>query len=213
MRAAEHLFARQGIDGTTLREINRMAGQRNPSAVHYHFGSKQGLVRAILIRHQEVVEVEAGRRLDDLSAAEGKASVRDLIEAMVRPLCCELGNSSGRDFLRIVPPFITQMEANLRQGVMPPVTSESARLLRLLAARLDHLPDAVRWERLVSYSVVLSSLMAERARQLESREPTPLDAEQFVVHLLDVTEAVVTAPSRVERRHRDGTEMIGEAGL
>lgn len=212
MRAAEHLFARHGIDGTTLREINRLAKQRNPSAVHYHFGSKEGLVRAILIRHQEVVELEAGQRLDDLSVAEGKASVRDLIEAMVRPLCCELDSASGRDFLRIVPPFITQMEANLRQGVTRPVTSESARLLRLLAARLDHLPEPIRWERLVAYSVVLTSLMAERARQLESREPTPLDAEQFVVHLLDMTEAVITAPSHLDYpRHLDEKVIREEA--
>ena len=30
MRAAEHLFAREGIDGTPIRQINQLAGQRNP---------------------------------------------------------------------------------------------------------------------------------------------------------------------------------------
>ncbi len=64
--AAEHLFARQGIEGTHIRDINRLSGQRNPSAVHYHFGSKEGLLEAILVRHQQAVEVEVARRLDEL---------------------------------------------------------------------------------------------------------------------------------------------------
>lgn len=198
MQAAEHLFARHGIDGTQIREINRLAGQRNPSAVHYHFGSKEGLVREILVRHQMVVEVEVGRRLDELTTREGKASARDVIEAVARPLCRELETPSGRDFLRIVPPFISQLDTNLRRGVTSPATSESARVLRLLEARIGHLGEAPRRERLVAYNLVLTNLIAERARQLEEGEPISLDAEQFLAHLLDVTEAVINAPSHVE---------------
>ena len=57
---------RDGLRGARveIREINDRAGQRNPSAVHYHFGSKEGLVEAILLRHQEALEIEAGRRLN-----------------------------------------------------------------------------------------------------------------------------------------------------
>ncbi len=38
IRAAERLFAAQGIDGVSLREINRSAGQSNTGAVQHHFG-------------------------------------------------------------------------------------------------------------------------------------------------------------------------------
>ena len=44
---AERLFARHGIDGVSLRQIAAEAGSANNSAVHYHFGSKQGLVASI----------------------------------------------------------------------------------------------------------------------------------------------------------------------
>ena len=37
IRAAEELFAARGIDGVSLREINRAAGQSNTGAVQYHF--------------------------------------------------------------------------------------------------------------------------------------------------------------------------------
>ena len=54
--AAERLFAEKGIDATTVSEVHRIAGQSNKSAVHYHFGSREGLVQAVVARHHEVQE-------------------------------------------------------------------------------------------------------------------------------------------------------------
>lgn len=48
---AELLFAARGIEGVSLIEISRAAGQRNSNACQYHFGDKQGLVQAILDKH------------------------------------------------------------------------------------------------------------------------------------------------------------------
>ena len=42
------LFATQGLDAVSMRTINAHAGARNASAVHYHFGSKMGMVKAIV---------------------------------------------------------------------------------------------------------------------------------------------------------------------
>ena len=39
---AEKLLGERGINGVSLREITREAGQRNASALHYHFGSRDG---------------------------------------------------------------------------------------------------------------------------------------------------------------------------
>src|SRR5205085_1882241 len=38
--AAARLFAERGIDNVSINEIVRAAGQRNASAVHYHFGNR-----------------------------------------------------------------------------------------------------------------------------------------------------------------------------
>ncbi len=42
--AALDRFGRQGVSATGTREIVAAAGLRNPSAIHYYFGSKEGLV-------------------------------------------------------------------------------------------------------------------------------------------------------------------------
>ena len=45
--AAESLFAARGYDGTPIRDIAKKAGV-NGAMIHYYFGSKEGLYRAIL---------------------------------------------------------------------------------------------------------------------------------------------------------------------
>jgi AcrR family transcriptional regulator len=42
--AAEELFAANGIEAVSLREIVRASGARNTAALQYHFGDRAGLV-------------------------------------------------------------------------------------------------------------------------------------------------------------------------
>ena len=49
--AGRTLFSRQGVYSTPLKAVVEAAGQRNPSALHYHFGSRAGLLNAILDSH------------------------------------------------------------------------------------------------------------------------------------------------------------------
>lgn len=49
--AAEELFVRDGIDAVSSRRIAEAAGQANHSAVAYHFGGRDELIRAVLDRH------------------------------------------------------------------------------------------------------------------------------------------------------------------
>lgn len=201
MRAAEHLFARQGIHAVPVREINALAGQKNRSALHYHFGSRQGLVETILQSHQLEMDEAVRGRLDVLEARED-ATAREIVDAVVRPLAEQLRTPSGRDFLRILPQVFDLVSGHLREGAPLSASTEPVRALRLLAEHLAHLPAAVRQERLVTYALVLSSIFAERAALLERAEGPPLDDEQFVCHVLDVTTAIIEAPSQVPVRRR-----------
>jgi AcrR family transcriptional regulator len=48
IETAERLFAEKGINNVSTREIAREAGQKNHSALHYHFGDKESLLDALL---------------------------------------------------------------------------------------------------------------------------------------------------------------------
>ena len=111
--AATRAFAEHGIANASLLDITRQAGQRNRGAVHYHFGSREGLLAGVLAQHADFLRErelglleEARQRPGDLSAA---------IEAVVRP-ATELTETgwSGRCYVVIVAELIAagQVEAD-----------------------------------------------------------------------------------------------------
>src|SRR3954462_10428030 len=95
LRAGERRFARDGVAGARMSDVVRDAGQANDSAVGYHFGSRQGLLEAIVSKH--VAAMDAGRAVPLRSAG-----IPRLVEAIVRHTADLLTTADGRDFLRIM---------------------------------------------------------------------------------------------------------------
>ena len=170
MRAGEKLFARHGIHGVTVRQLNAAAGQRNTTAIHYHFGSRDGLVRAIVELHQAVVDADRMRRLESLPA---EPAVRDLVAVYLEPLAGELRTASGRDYLRIVPQMLE------RPDLLPPALGK---VTAMLQERLDQ-PHRLR-----PMILATTTLLADRARR-------PGPHEEFVADLVSMATGMLLAPS------------------
>ena len=106
--AAEQLFADRGIDGVSLREINREARQRNTTSLQYHFGDRQGLLRAIMDKHNREVNARRNALLDQYEA-NGVDDIRALASAFVLPLVAKLhDNDGGRCYLRIAAELVNR---------------------------------------------------------------------------------------------------------
>jgi AcrR family transcriptional regulator len=84
--AAERLFAHQGVDETSLRAITKEAGV-NVAAIHYHFGSRDELLREVLDRTIAPLNRRREEMLDAaLVAHDGRPlPVEELLEAFLRP--------------------------------------------------------------------------------------------------------------------------------
>jgi AcrR family transcriptional regulator len=79
--AAERLFAENGFQNTSLRQITAEA-HVNLAAINYHFQSKEQLISAVLHR---LIEPINKRRLQILDALEGAASGKPLkLESLLR---------------------------------------------------------------------------------------------------------------------------------
>jgi AcrR family transcriptional regulator len=80
--AAIRLLADYGVDSVSLRMINREAGSKNNSALHYHFGNKLGLIAAVdefIQQHFDAVREPALANLE-ARAADGEVTLREIME-------------------------------------------------------------------------------------------------------------------------------------
>src|SRR5580704_13510890 len=84
MDAAERLFAERGIDAVSLRTINAEAGY-SVAALHYHFATRDGLIRALLARAQPRMFAERARRIEALSH-EREPALESIVAALLLPL-------------------------------------------------------------------------------------------------------------------------------
>jgi len=196
LRSAEHVFARSGIDAP-IREIHLHAGQRNASAVQYHFGSKQELVREIIARHaitpeeRSVIQADLKSRRDD---------PRGLVDAMVRRMVGYLHDESDRDFVRIAFQLLIRspIRRDVTEGVERPDLVSFDAELDMLHSALPELSERVLTERAVAGVTFVTLQVAERARVIDDEPGGPiLDEEEFVTNLVDMTAGLLTAPAVV----------------
>ena len=95
LNVAEQLFAENGFAGTSLRSVIREADV-NLSAVNYHFGSKEGLFRAVIARTaQPIVEGEL-KKLLECQSQDKNSTVEEILEAFLTPPFEVILNSGDR---------------------------------------------------------------------------------------------------------------------
>jgi AcrR family transcriptional regulator len=196
LRAGAHLFARKGVDGALTREIVTLAGQANDSAVHYHFGSRRGLLAAIVDRHLLRMEEQRKPALDALVAGGADAGLGAVLAAVVEPMAAELTDESGRDFLRIVAQLAGESGARAGEVPHPLVGTALAAQLALLHARCrEHLGELLARERIAVAIVMLTAALADRALRIDEHRPPLLDHDAFTTNLVTMLTAALTAPA------------------
>ena len=140
---AERLFGEQGYGATSLRHIITEAGV-NLAAVHYHFGSKEELLDAIVARKLAPLNAERMVLLDQaIATAEGGAvPIQAFLEAFLRPAVLRA---------RQDPKFCKLMGRLHAEGLMPKMVHKNfqeiaARFLGGMRRTLPKLSDEeVSW--------------------------------------------------------------------
>lgn len=164
LEVAERLFAEHGVLAVSNRQISEAAGQGNNFAVGYHFGTKTDLVRAIVSKHIEPLELRRERMLDELGDS---SDLRDWVSCLVRPTTeylDALGNPTW--FARFAAQIMTDP---LLRDVIIDESITAPPLLRLLNGLnrcLPAMPRHVRGERDDMARHLIVQVTAERERAL-----------------------------------------------
>jgi AcrR family transcriptional regulator len=190
--AAETLFAERGIDAVSLREINSAAGQRNSTALQYHFRNRLGLLAAVLRKHHGDVETGRNEMLDQY-VADGVDDLRALAEALVRPSALKLvDRDGGRPYLRIHSQVINRPDWPFPTGddqrAVPGPHDSIERWRHLVGPLLPEVAVRRLHHRFTAMRVSATEL-ARRAASAPRR-----DDQLFTSHLVDLVTALLAAP-------------------
>jgi len=118
--AAEKLFAHSGIAQSSLRSITTGA-KANLASVNYHFGSKEGLVRAVFARrlhplNQQRLDLLARCARDDREIPDLQCLLRAFVEPAVTMISSD--DTGDREFAKLLGRMLFEPSNDLRALIM-----------------------------------------------------------------------------------------------
>lgn len=209
--AAERHFAKHGIDRVSLREITRDADV-NIAAIHYHYGSRDGLVRAVLDR----VVVPLNRaRIELLDHAHdvrgsGPLPLDVVLDAFIRPdleILEDLRETRRTAVARFLGRTYGQPTPIIQQIIGEQFSAVGDRFVDELSRSLPHVPRGeIEW-RLMSVVGVLVSLFAQTTPDGVPGRFDPGDVDGTLVRVIAFVAPGLSAPApakpkRSKRRRR-----------
>lgn len=202
VRAAERLFAERGIAAVSLREINREAEQHNTGAVQYHFGDRDGLLKALVDKHRFDSEPRRHALLEQYEdsggstdSGGGPGDLRALAAALVQPIAAKLADpDGGREYLQIAGEYYSRPVSFDQLFPVRDPDNSMSRWNEVLDA-LE--PRSRRAQRVAAIRFTFAEL-ARRAAE------APNDEDRlFVSHLVDTVAAILAVqPSPQTERLR-----------
>ncbi|MEN8181657.1 MAG: TetR/AcrR family transcriptional regulator [Myxococcota bacterium] len=161
--AAERLFAEQGISGTPLRALTAEAGV-NLAAVHYHFGSKERLLDAVVERRARPVNEQRLRELEVLEEGAGTRApeVEEILTAFLAPGVRSLEQLSTRrvPLARLIARIEAQPPGVVEELVRRHFGAVGQRFVEALQRALPELPQELVSDRFRFGLGVLSYLFS-----------------------------------------------------
>ncbi len=200
---AEQLFAERGIEGVSLRDISAEAGQRNTSAAQYHFGSREGLLLAIVDFRMAPINADRLQRLAEAEAQDKLADLQTLVDALVSPLVMAIPLHGGSYYATFLSRFVVDehfRDSLVRRDCM----SGLRRLLRLITRHLDDAELAAGRRRLMFANTMLTHVMAEYERASRDRDFNERRRRALAADLTDAIVGLLSAPVSESAHAREG---------
>lgn len=202
LHVAERLLAERGLHGVSAREIVRTAGQRNNSAITYHFGSWNGLLEAVWLAHIGHVNAVRAEMLDSLDSGTSDR-LAALVRAYIHPFVAEIAAHEPSYWARFNEQWLTGVHLDFVSrptSLVPddpryPKVGGMIMLKELFAdigAELTHIDESLRPRRVALMARFAVAGMASWER--EATTGATVDLESFEKELTSLSIALLRAP-------------------
>ncbi len=191
--AAEQMIAVHGVGAVSLRQINEAAGHKNSGATHYHFGSRQGLIQAVLAYRVGNIALRRAALVEKLKTQPTAPDIRSLVTALTSPLAEELKpRPEGNYFLRFAERIRREGEHVDNVKDLPVDAWRFARAA--LVTHLAHLPPELADLRVeLALDQIISGLARIEAKPQKSRWTSDTFIE--IEALIDFVAAGLAGPA------------------
>lgn len=174
IRAAERLFAERGLGTVTVKDITVAAGARNPSAVHYHFGNIEALIREVFAHRYELIEQARIARLAKLQKSKLPWKLETFLEAAIGPLFEACLEEDGRLYARFCIQLATDPRFDLVALVEDIGMTSATTMRENLLHNLTGLPRDVLRTRMRQAFIISLVQTADFARLVEQGDAPPV---------------------------------------
>lgn len=190
--AGEAVFARDGIDNASLREIASLAGQKNHNAVQYHFGSRENLMRAVFEFRMEQMEEYRARMLADARNKETQNDTRTLVEIVFLPQLELIDARGDHSYAAFLSEYLMRFRGAGFGDFGASLPQQLQDTLALLRQALGSISETTAQRRLITACFMFLNILVSFTRQAidktgESLDEAIEDTITQIVAALEVT--------------------------
>jgi AcrR family transcriptional regulator len=146
IKIAERLFAEDGVDAVSIRAVNS-AAKLGAASIHYHFGSKEKLVEAVVLDQGQRVTARIRERARALAARDEQPTAHEVVELISEPFIelIETQPQRGLRWVKIVAQLTLANDPALNQMTRD-VTSEVLEQVYRALPEVDPERLRLRWD-------------------------------------------------------------------
>lgn len=202
--AAEELFSLNGFEAVSMRDIAQASGA-NLGSISYHFGSKDGLLRAVYERHSGPMN---RRRGELLSEAQRIRDLDDRLVAIVRAFILpsfsdhDGGEGGGARFARLRAVVMTERHEGVRKIIAETFNPINLAFIDALRTCLPHVPrkDIVWRSHFLLGAVNYTLINPWRVTRLANGEARGDDIGEALEQIVQAAVAAFRAPACVDAK-------------